>query len=808
MSRAEGEIVAVLAGRGPALVVGLLGALASGSAVLPVDPTLPVQRQAFMLADCQVHVILTDSGHRELAQALAELVPTVRHIVDLDEDANLRGTADSRYVAPEPLADSLCYVIYTSGSTGTPKGVGVTHANLSPLLLWGKSYFGMGSGDRVLQNLNPAFDFGLFEIFTTVCWGAALCFPAEDSREITDYASMLSSSAITMLHSTPTFLAELLARQPRLDSLRLVHLGGEELTPALVSAADAALPEGCTIHNGYGPTETTINCSIYPVDRARDGLPGSRIPIGWESANNHLAVVDEALRPLPVGVPGELVITGGGVTLGYLGQPTLTARQFAPSPFGAPGSRLYRSGDLVRRRSDGAFQFLGRLDRQVKLRGYRIDIGEIESVLMRHPDIAGAAVLVDNSHAGHERLVAYLVPASAGSVILGQEVRDLAATTLPRYMVPASYVIVNRLPTTANGKVDRTRLPVPAPAPVTDRSGRPEAAQSPAAALLADLWADVLDCGSVGVEDNFFDLGGDSLLAARITERARAMGIPVSTNMILQHQVISKIIWFIESEGMKQVSYSTSLALHIPARNDNAVAVVYGIGHSGSGAAVWNPVGKHAPASIDVRGFRLPGREKRFGQPYFTSVASAAAELAEVISADAAEHGKPVLVMGSCTGALIGHGALLSLRGSVKALGLVVANQTPPRLAAREEQPPIGSMTSSELRLWLRERNLTPVELLDDDELYEALEPTLRVDLLMTDGYFAPQASLSTPIYLLETAGEELSLDYVSGWQDATSGSAEVLPMPVYGDPLTSHPIVLASALGAVALELKQASIG
>jgi amino acid adenylation domain-containing protein len=806
MSRPEGDIVAVLAGRGPALVVGLLGALASGSAVLPVDPTLPEERQAFMLADCEVQVIVTDSRHRDLAETLAERVPTVKHVVDLDDDANTGPAAESRHVVPEPPADSLCYVIYTSGSTGTPKGVGVTHANLSPLLLWGKSYFGMGLGDRVLQNLNPAFDFGLFEIFTTVCWGAALCFPAEDSREITDYAVMLASKSITILHSTPTFLAELMARRPQLDSLRLVHLGGEELTPALVSVANAALPANCTIHNGYGPTETTINCSIYPVDRGSDGLPGSRIPIGWASANNYLAVVDEALRPLPVGVPGELVVTGGGVTLGYLGQPALTARQFAPSPFGEPGGRLYRSGDLVRRRSDGAFQFLGRLDRQVKLRGYRIDIGEIESVLMRHPDIASAAVLVDSSHVGHDRLVAYLVPASPGSVILGQQVRDLAAKTLPRYMVPASFVIVNRLPTTANGKVDRTRLPAPAPA--AERSALDVASLGPQAQLLADLWASVLDCGAVGPEDNFFDLGGDSLLAARITERARAAGIPISTNMILQHQVISKIIWFIESEGMKQVSYSTSLALHIPARNDNAVAVVYGVGHSGSGAAVWNPVGKHAPASIDVRGFRLPGREKRFGQPYFTSVASAAAELAEVISADAAEHGKPVLVMGSCTGALIGHGALLALRGSVNALGLVVANQTPPRLAAREEQPPIDSMTSGELRVWLRDRNLTPAEILDDDELYEALEPTLRVDLLMTDGYFAPQKNLGTPIYLLETAGDELGLDYVSGWQDATSGSAEVLPMPVYGDPLTSHPVVLASALGAVAVELKQASIG
>ncbi|WP_182875689.1 non-ribosomal peptide synthetase [Microbispora sp. H10670] len=549
----------LLVGKGPALPVGLLGILAAGSAVLPLDPVLPEERLVFMLRDCRARIVITESRYRERAEILARSAGCVAHVIELDTDLGTcpdgEDVCSDRFAEAVGDPDDLCYVIYTSGSTGTPKGVAVTCRNLSPLLEWSRSYFSIDTGTRVLQNLNHAFDFGMWELLSTLCFGGTLCFAASADREILEFAEAIRRHQATTLHTTPAFFAELLAVAPDLSSLTTVHLGGEEVTGALVASANRLLPPGATIHNGYGPTEATVNCAIYEIDRDQDGCAGAKVPIGWASANNQLCVVDERLTPVPEGASGELVVAGDGVALGYLGRPGLTASRFVPDAIHGGGGRLYRTGDLVRRRLDGALEFLGRMDRQVKLRGYRIELGEVESILARHPEVTAAAADL-RVHGGHQRLVGYVLrgpSASLDTERVAEEVRVLAQRVLPGYMVPGTIVVVDRLPQTPNGKLDRGALPDPEDVrrrPSDADRRRPRRSSDDAMlrlyrAELARLWSQALDLDHVDAEANFFDLGGDSLLAARIVAHAHlddpGLWAGLSSRVILEYQTIEEV---------------------------------------------------------------------------------------------------------------------------------------------------------------------------------------------------------------------------------------------------------------------------
>ncbi|MEV4247456.1 non-ribosomal peptide synthetase, partial [Streptosporangium canum] len=425
----------------------------------------------------------------------------------------------------EIAPDRLAYTMFTSGSTGVPKGVAVTHRNVAAFAadrLW------HGSGHRrVLFHTASSFDVSMYELWVPLLNGGTVVVAPPGPVDASVVRRALEEERVDAVFLTTglfNVLAEdsaaLLAKVPQL------WIAGEAASPAAVGRV---LREGGTVHNGYGPTETTIYVTAHHVTS-----PGAVVPIGRPLDNTRVYVLDGGLRPVPAGVPGELYIAGDHLARGYLGRPDLTAERFVADPHGEPGSRMYRTGDLVRWLPDGLLDYLGRVDDQVKIRGIRIELGEIEAVLARHPAAAQVVVLVREDQPGDRRLVAYLVPyrraglssPSADAELSGQ-VRRFAEEALPAYMVPSAFVVMDALPLNHNGKIDRRALPVPVwrePAAVK-QPPRTEAEE-----LVAEIWAEVLGLDRIGVHDDFFALGGNSLLAIRVVSRIRAavdLEIPV-----------------------------------------------------------------------------------------------------------------------------------------------------------------------------------------------------------------------------------------------------------------------------------------
>jgi amino acid adenylation domain-containing protein len=542
-------------GVGPEVVVGLaaepaseaaaamLGILKAGGAFLPLDPSYPTARLAFMLADSGARVLLTQE--RFAARFAAAEVPQVR--LDGDLAAGEVGDGDLRAAGPEHLA----YVIYTSGTTGRPKGVAVTHGNLMPMMTWGCQCFGLGERTRVLQSLSYSFDFGVFEILTTLLAGGELHVLSR-RNDFRASAAWIAEHGINTLHTTPSFCREIVASGSRLDSLEIVHLGGEALTAETVDRIFAAVGERCRLFNGYGPTEVTVNSTIFELSRGGRHTAAT-VPIGRATARNAIHVVSRWGDPVPVGVPGELWIGGDGVARGYLGRPDLTAEKLVPDPFAAvPGGRLYRTGDLVRFLASGDVEFLGRIDHQVKLRGYRIELEEIEAVLARHPDVREAVAAVREDTPGDQRLIAYVVPAPAARPSAA-DLRGHAEAALPAHMVPAAVVFLDALPLTGSGKVDRRALPAPP-------SERPELTReyveprTPTEEVVAGLWAEILGVGRVGVHDGFFDLGGHSLLATQVLSRVReVLGVEIPLHVFFEALTVAELALRIEEARQPEI---------------------------------------------------------------------------------------------------------------------------------------------------------------------------------------------------------------------------------------------------------------
>jgi amino acid adenylation domain-containing protein len=499
-----GSVVGVFARRSADLVVGLLAVLKAGAAYLPLDPDQPDDRLAFMLADAEVDLVLT-------ASLLAPRLPGDVRAVLLEQVAAEQPADD-----PEPLARPAdpAYLIYTSGSTGTPKGVLNSHRGLANRLDWMQHAFPLGADDAVLQKTPIGFDVSVWEFFWPLLTGARLVLARPGGHRDPAYLrEVIVERGVTTVHFVPSMLGAFL-EEPDLAScvsLRRTICSGEELTPALAAEFLRRMPG--ELHNLYGPTEAAIDVSSWHC--APGQVAGrTRLPIGRPIQNMRLYVVDRWDNPVPAGVPGELLIGGPGVALGYLGRDELTAERFVPDRFG-PGGRLYRTGDLARWREDGDLDYLGRIDRQVKLRGNRIEPGEIEAALRAHPGVAQAAVVVAGEN-GDRRLVAYILP--------GTETADAAllrahlATRLPDYMIPAAFVVLDDLPLTPNGKLDYAALAArPTPRAVGDTSagdGR----------LLEDvraIWSEVLGVERIGLDDDLFDLGGHSLTITRIAARMR-----------------------------------------------------------------------------------------------------------------------------------------------------------------------------------------------------------------------------------------------------------------------------------------------
>ncbi len=499
--------------RSVGMVAALLGILKAGGAYVPLDPSYPRVRLQFMLADCAAPIVVTEKpllGHLGIDPA---------HALCLDRDRTLLAEAPRSDPPPRATAAHLAYVIYTSGSTGQPKGILVPHRGLVNYLQWCRRTYDIASGCGAPVHSSLGFDLTITALFGPLLVGRTVhLLPHHDGAE--GLASMLlRQEGFSLVKITPAHLAalsaQLLPGEARGRTRRFV-IGGEQLRAEHIAWWRSNAPDTVLV-NEYGPSETVVGCCTYEVPF--EGPLPPYIPIGRPIDNTELFVLDDRREPVPIGVPGELCIGGDGLARGYLGRPDLTRASFVPHPFSAePGARLYRTGDLARYRPDGTLEFLGRIDDQVKLRGFRIEPAEIEHAIARHAGVTGAVVVVREDTAGDPRLVAYLVADAAPDP--GQLRADLERT-LPAYMVPSTFVVLDALPLTSNGKIDRRALPAP---------GDARTAAAPAVAprtaterRMAAIWSDVLGIECVGVHDGFFsDLGGHSLLAIRMASRVRA----------------------------------------------------------------------------------------------------------------------------------------------------------------------------------------------------------------------------------------------------------------------------------------------
>ncbi|MFE6868132.1 amino acid adenylation domain-containing protein [Kitasatospora sp. NPDC057692] len=520
----RGDLVAFCLPRGPHAVVAMLAAWRAGAGYLPLDPEYPAARLAFMLADSGATALVTADGAP--VEGLPAAVPVLP----------ATGGADAPSVDPAAATgpDDPAYLVYTSGSTGTPKGVLVPQRALAARVAWMREGYRLTAADRVLQYASLSFDTCAEEVFPALAAGAALVV-AEAGAALPDQLAEPTAAGLTVLDLPTPYWHQLVAdldATPWPAGLRLLVLGADQVRPEAVAAWRARFGDTVRLVNSYGPTETTViatTAELGAADTAR------RPPIGRPIGGTTVAVLDRHGRPVPPGTPGELVIGGAGVTDGYLGRPGATARAFGPDPDGPPGARRYRTGDLVRRRADGALEFLGRIDAQVKVRGYRVEPGEVESALLARPGVGQAAVL-----ARADRLLGYVVPdTSPGAPVPDPAAlrADLAAA-LPAHLVPNAVLVLAALPLTPNGKLDHRALP--------DPDTRPElragylAPRTEAEELVAEVWQDVLGLDRVGVHDDFFDLGGHSLLATRVVARIRAaadLAVPLRT--LFTHRTVA-----------------------------------------------------------------------------------------------------------------------------------------------------------------------------------------------------------------------------------------------------------------------------
>ncbi len=532
---ARGTLVGLCLERSPDMVVALLAVLKAGGAYVPLDPAYPADRIAFMIEDSGMPLLVSEKVLE------STLPPHEAHVLWLDEErealTGLDGTAlprDEKDAQPEDPA----YVIYTSGSTGKPKGVRVPHRAVANFLWTMKDQPGLGPDDTLVAVTTLSFDIAVLELHLPLVVGARIVLAGrETAGDGASLAELLSDSGATVMQATPSTWRMLLAAGWKGGDGFTVVCGGEamptDLAQQLVEAAGSAW-------NVYGPTETTVWSTREKLEN-----PVGALTIGRPIGNTQVHVLDERLKPVPIGVPGELHIGGDGVTLGYLNRPELTAERFIPDPF-RPGALLYKTGDLARFLSDGRLDYLGRNDNQVKVRGFRIELGEIESILARHGAVGQAVVMARELRPGDVRLVAYLIPAN-GATPPDEDLRAFLRESLPDYMVPQHFMSLSAFPLTPNGKIDRKALPQP----VTERSDTDFVEpRSPEERLVAELWQDALGVPRLSVHDNFFHLGGHSLLASQVLARLRREhGVALAFRKLFEAPTVERFASLVAEEG-------------------------------------------------------------------------------------------------------------------------------------------------------------------------------------------------------------------------------------------------------------------
>ncbi|MBJ6760929.1 amino acid adenylation domain-containing protein [Myxococcaceae bacterium JPH2] len=488
--------------RGVDMVVGMLGILKAGAAYVPLDPTYPRERLAYLLEDARGPALVAHS------HLLASLPPYDARVVCLDTEREVLAREPSGPLESNATSQNLAYLIYTSGSTGRPKGVAITHHSAVAFLSWAHAIYSADELRGVLACTSVNFDLSVFEVFAPLSRGGTVIV----ARNALHLAELPEASEVTLLNTVPSAMAQLLRLGALPPSVRTVNLAGEAL-PAPLARQVFEVPTVEHLYNLYGPSEDTTYSTYAHVQRGE--VPN----IGRTITNTRAYVLDAQLQPVPIGATGELYLAGDGLARGYLHRPDLTAERFIPAPFEPAGSRMYKTGDRVRYREDGALEYLGRNDFQVKIRGFRIELGEVETAVQAQPVVREAVVMAREDHAGDKRLVAYVV-AREGQTLDVTTLRQSLRQRLPEFMVPSALVVMDALPLNPNGKVDRKALP----APVAERaSTRPyEAPSTPTEELLSGLWRQVLGLERAGLQDHFFELGGHSLMATQVASRLRA----------------------------------------------------------------------------------------------------------------------------------------------------------------------------------------------------------------------------------------------------------------------------------------------
>jgi amino acid adenylation domain-containing protein len=547
-------LVGLYLDRTPDLIVALLAILKAGGAYLPIDLSYPAERVAFMLSDSEAPVVITDS------QTARKLPQTGAAVVCMDEGEGTWASLSAENPRSTVTPENLAYSIFTSGSTGKPKGVLITHANVSRLFDATQPWFHFSEQDTWTFFHSSAFDFSVWEIWGALIYGGRLIIvPFADSRSPERFYELLAAEHVTVLNQTPSAFRQVIGMDEtrpgnKLDKLRLVIFGGEALN--LQSLAPWFHKYGDVqpqLVNMYGITETTVHVTYRPLKISDlNEAPGS--VIGRSIPDLQLYVLDAGLQPVPIGVPGEMFVGGAGVARGYLKRDALTAERFVHNPFSnQSGEKLYRSGDLARRLPGGDLEYLGRADQQVKIRGFRVELGEIQSALTRQPSVREAFVVAKESDDGEKVLVAYVVPANGQVPGVDKLRRDLQAT-LPTYMVPSTFVFLDQLPLTSNGKVDRAALPEAS----ARRSEMEQAFNAPQTDLerdIARIYQEVLNLDKVGIDDDFFDLGGNSLRLAEVHAQLQdVIGRSFSVTDLFVHTTVRALAASLNHAGLQKDS--------------------------------------------------------------------------------------------------------------------------------------------------------------------------------------------------------------------------------------------------------------
>ncbi|GAA5231522.1 amino acid adenylation domain-containing protein [Verticiella sediminum] len=668
----RGERVAIAMQRSPEMVIALVAVLRAGAAYLPLDIQHPPARLGSLVGQATPRAVIADAaGRAALPQDVATLATD--------------GPAPAWDLGQAPTPDDPAYVLFTSGSTGTPKGVVIAHDAIVNRLLWMREHYGIDASERILQKTPSTFDVSVWEFFLPLLCGATLVVaPPEAHRDPAWLARLLVEERVSTLHFVPSMLAAFLAEPAaRGLALRRVFCSGEALPAALRERFHTTL--SAELHNLYGPTEAAVDVTWWPAGRDDASDP---VPIGMPVWNTAMYVLDERLRPVPPGVAGHLYIAGRQLAIGYLGQPELTAQRFITDPFGAPGARMYATGDLARRREDGALVFLGRSDHQVKIRGQRIELGEIESVLAHAPGVDSAAVLV-HGEATQARLVAYLV-ARPDAPADETAVRAHAAAHLPAVMQPGAYVWLAALPVTANGKLDRKALPTPAHlhaagrVPETDREME-----------VAALFARILQTPApVGADDDFFALGGHSLLAAQLALAIRQeLGRQCTLGAVFEHATVAALAAYLDAQpgerddgpaAQDNAGFGPRIALR---RTDNALPALFCVHPAGGLSWCYGNLARAVAPARNVYGLQAPALEPARQAALPASLASMAAEYVDLLLQTQPQG--PYHLLGWSVGGIIAQAMAVELRRRGARVGvLALLDAYPADVWRGQPEPP------------------------------------------------------------------------------------------------------------------------